>query len=128
MYKIAIRSGDADLASDCLEVISQDSSNNPSLLYACVLDAQDVGDKKMALAALQILLEKHQFNPPSAIYLPALLRCTIRLLMSQLDSKGTSQTEVGTVASQLGKLFEGGENLLSPEAATAHKFPSCCTS
>jgi hypothetical protein len=111
MYKISIRSGDANLALDCLEVANQGSSKDPSILYACVLDAQEVGDKKMALAALKLLLEKHQFNPPSTMHLPALLRCTIRLLNSQLDSKSTSEvdSDPDDIADQLGKLFEGGE-------------------
>jgi hypothetical protein len=111
MYKISIRSGDANLALDCLEVANQGSSKDSSILYACVLDAQEVGDKKMALAALKLLLERHQFNPPSTIHLPALLRCTIRLLNSQLDSKSTSQvnSDPDDIADQLGKLFEGGE-------------------
>lgn len=111
MYKIAIRSGDADLASDCLEVVHRGSFKDSSLLYACVLDAQDVGDKKMALAALQLLLEKHQLNPPPTVHIPALLRCMIRLLNSQLDSKDKSQVKVAHdhIALQLSKLFEGGE-------------------
>ncbi len=111
MYKIAIRSGDADLASECLEVVHQSSPKDTSLLYACVIDAQEVGDKKMTLTALQLLLEKHQFSPPSSIHLPALFRCTIRLLNAQLDSRNNSQVEFDSdgIADQLGKLFEGGK-------------------
>jgi hypothetical protein len=116
MYKIAIRSGEVQLASECLEVVHRASSKDPSLLYACVLDAQEVGDKTMAITALQLLLEKHQFNPPSTIYIPALLRCTIRLMISQLGSKSTSHIESDTdqIITQLCKLFEAGENSYFP--------------
>jgi hypothetical protein len=111
MYKIAIRSGDVELASECLEIVNQASLKDSSLLYACVLDAQEAGDKDMAIAALQLLLETHQFNPPSTIHIPALLRCTIRLMVSQLESKTASHIEPDTdhIVAQLCKLFEGGE-------------------
>jgi len=116
MYKIAIRSREVEMASKCLEVVHQAPSKDPSLLYACVLDAQEVGDKDMAIAALQLLLEKHQFNPPSTMHLPALLRCTIRLLISQVDSKTVSHIEHDTdhIVTQLCKLFEGGEKISIP--------------
>jgi hypothetical protein len=110
MYKIAIRSGEAKLASECLEVVHKAPSKDPSLLYACVLDAQQVGDKDMALAALQLVLEKHQFNTPSTIYLPALLRCTIRLMNTRLESKSSSHidSDEDHIIDRLCKLFEGG--------------------
>lgn len=116
MYKIAIRSGEVELASECLEVVHQASSKDPSLLYACVLDAQEVGDKNMVIAALQLMLEKHQFNPPSTIHIPALLRCTIRLMIGQLESKSTSHIDSDTdqIVTQLCKLFEGGEKSYFP--------------
>lgn len=56
MYKVAIRSEDTDLAAECLRVISS-SSKDPTLLYACVLDAQQIGNRHLALAALQLVLE-----------------------------------------------------------------------
>jgi hypothetical protein len=131
MYKIAIRSGEIELASECLEVVHRAASKDPSLLYACVLDAQEVGDKDMAIAALQLLLEKYQFNPPSTIHIPALLRCTIRLMITRLESKSASHIEPDTdyIVPQLCKLFEGGEMfLLHLKLLEAHKHPSCYTS
>jgi len=131
MYKIAIRNGEVELASECLEVVHQASSKDPSLLYACVLDAQEVGNKDMAIAALQLLLKKNQFNPPTTIHIPALLRCTIRLMITQLESKGASRTEHDTdyTVTQLCKLFEGGETFLFHlKLLKAHKYPSCHTS
>lgn len=113
MYKIAIRAGEAQLASKCLEVVHNASSEDSNLLYACVLDAQQVGDKDLALAALQLVLEKCQHNAPSTIHLPALLRCIIRLIISQLESKSPSApgSDVDDLIDRLCKLFEVGELL-----------------
>jgi hypothetical protein len=126
MYKIAIRSGEVELASECLEVVHQASSKDPSLLYACVLDAQQVGDRGLAIEALQLVLEKHQFNPPSTIHLPALLRCTIRLIKSQLDSKtaSTVESDADMIVDQLCKLFEGGtiSSILRQAASNSPKI------
>lgn len=111
MYKIAIRAGEAQLASKCLEVVHNASSEDPNLLYACVLDAQQVGDKDLALTALQLVLEKYQYNAPSAIHLPALLRCIIRLITSQLESQSVSapRCDVDAIIERLCKLFEVGK-------------------
>ena len=114
MYKIAVRAGEAQLAAKCLEVVHNASSEDSNLLYACVLDAQEVGDKDLAVAALQLVLEKYQYNAPSTIHLPALLRCIIRLIISQLESKtvSASGSEVDDIIDRLCKLFEVGELLL----------------
>jgi hypothetical protein len=111
MYKIAIRAGEAQLASKCLEVVHNASSEDSNLLYACVLDAQLVGDKDLAVAALQLVLEKYQYNAPSTIHLPALLRCIIRLIISQLESTSVStpRSDVDAIIDRLCKLFEVGE-------------------
>lgn len=130
MYKIAMRGGDVELASECLEVVHQASSKDPGLLYACVLDARQVGDKDLAAAALQLVLEKYQFNPPSTIHLPALLRCTIRLIKSQLDSKAaiSQDSDVDKIVDQLCKLFEGGEmSSVLHQATSDSQYSSRCT-
>jgi hypothetical protein len=44
------------------------------MLYACVLEAQQTGDKREAVAALQKVLEKYDYKAPKGIHLPALLR------------------------------------------------------
>lgn len=110
MYKIALRSGEADLASDSLHIISASSKKDPTLLYACCLDAREVGNKLTLLAALQLVLEKYDYGIPTTIHLPSLLRITIGLTESLLDeSKATEgSAEVETIIDKLCKLFEGG--------------------
>jgi hypothetical protein len=111
MYKIAIRNGEVDLAAESLERVYQSSNQDPNLLYACVLDAQQAGDKKMATEALQLILQKHGYNAPPSIHMPALLRCTIRLLISERDTLDSQKNveDKRKTAEQLCKLFEGGE-------------------
>jgi hypothetical protein len=115
MYKVAIRSEDPDLAAECLRVISS-SSEDPTLLYACVLDAQQVGNRHLALAALQLVLEtQNTFESQSSgstctVHMPSLLRSTISLTSTVLDGskhiEGSLEAEANV--DKLCKFFEGG--------------------
>ena len=120
MYKVAIRSEDTDLAAECLRIISS-SSKDPTLLYACVLDAQQVGNRHLALAALQLVLEvegtfdNQSTGPSCTVHMPSLLRSTISLTCAALDgskhAEGSPEAEANV--DKLCKFFEGGI-LLSP--------------
>jgi len=118
MYKVAIRCGDVDLAADCLRIISSSSSKDPTLLYACVLDAQQVGNRLLALMALQLVLEEqfvlknHSSAASSTVHLPSLLRSTISLTSAVLDgSKDTEGSpEAEANVGKLCKFFEGGKH------------------
>jgi hypothetical protein len=61
-------------ASDCLDVVCRQSAKDATLLYACVIEAQSVGDKRQAIAALEKVLDKYNYSAPTGIQLPALLR------------------------------------------------------
>jgi len=114
MYKISIRCNESEFASECLEIVGRSAVDDPTLLYACVLDAQQVGSKPHALAALQVVLEKQAYNNSSAVHLPSLLRLTIKLLCSVINGpqKGEN-SEVELNIEKLCKLFESGKaNLL----------------
>ena len=45
-----------------------------TLLYACVLEAQQTGEQSYIVASLQRVLEKYNYNAPTEVHLPALLR------------------------------------------------------
>jgi hypothetical protein len=111
MYKIAIRCEEVEFASECLQVISSTSPKDPTLLYACVLDAQQIGDKIQTLTALQLVLEKFGYGAPSSIHLPSLLRLTIGLTIAMIDkSKVTEGSSEGDeTVEKLCRLFEGGK-------------------
>lgn len=104
IYKVALRSQDADLATECLESIFNASTQDATLLYACVLEAQQTGDHVQSIACLQRVLEKYNYNAPDEVHLPALLRCTARLLIREVDNPET-QVKDGIV--DICKLFEG---------------------
>ena len=115
MYKVAIRSEDTELAAECLQAISS-SCKDPTLLYACVLDAQQVGNRHLALAALQLVLEKQGTfenqgcGSACAVHMPSLLRSTISLTSTVLDgskhAEGSPEAEASV--DKLCRFFEGG--------------------
>ncbi|TVY21229.1 hypothetical protein LARI1_G000647 [Lachnellula arida] len=109
MYKIALRSGDHELAADSLHIISSFSKEDPTLLYACCLDAREVGNKATMLAALQLVLEKYDYGAPKIIHLPSLLRITIGLTESLLEESKEVEVpvEADVIIEKLCKLFEG---------------------
>lgn len=108
MFKIAMRCDEVELAAECLEKIS--ASSDSRLLYACVLDAQQVGHKPHALAALQIVLERHGYETSQKdIHLPSLLRITIGLMAQLLESSEKSAVPAENVE-KLCMLFEGGKS------------------
>lgn len=115
MYKIAIRCDEVEFASECLQMISSFSPKDPTLLYACVLDAQQVGNKPQTLASLQLVLEKFAYGAPSSIHLPSLLRLTIGLTVTMIDRSKVTEgsSEADEMVGKLCKLFEGGEKFAS---------------
>ncbi|KXL44479.1 MAG: hypothetical protein FE78DRAFT_430561 [Acidomyces sp. 'richmondensis'] len=98
-FKLAVRSNDHQLAIDSLNIVTEYASTDPKYLYACVLEAQKSENRRLALAALQNLLDK---KPPGT-YLPSLLRCTARLLVSELESQGWEKEDG---VSEVVQLFE----------------------
>lgn len=89
MYKTGLYNGEAEfgrapsrfdiealtfLAAECLDQICRQTLNDPTLLYACVLEAQSSGNKQYAIAALEKVLNKYDHSAPAEVHLPALLR------------------------------------------------------
>ncbi len=106
MYKLAVRSCDRDLATECLESVSS-STDGQELLYACVIEAHHSGDQVCAVGALKKLIEKYEFKSPSPIHLPALLRCTIRLLCKFLDGEDGEDGQ-GAITRDICDIFDAG--------------------
>jgi hypothetical protein len=61
-------------ATDCIDHVCRSSAKDTTLLYACVMEAQSAGDKRQAIAVLERVLDKYDYNAPAGIHLPALLR------------------------------------------------------
>ncbi|KAF2233241.1 SPO22-domain-containing protein [Viridothelium virens] len=104
MYKVAMRGNDMELASECLEIISRSTNKDATLLYACVLEAQQNGNRQQAIVALQQTLAKLEFTVPHNVHVPALLRCTARLILAEFTSAKVIDDRL---ASDLCSLFEG---------------------
>lgn len=109
MYKISLRCEQFEFAADCLRIVGDVATEDPTLLYACVLDAQHLGNKRQALAALQLVLEKQDYGAPSTVNLPSLLRITIQFSVYVLDESGKDPEESHDIVERLCKLFEGGQ-------------------
>lgn len=61
-------------AAECLDLVCRSSAKDATLLYACVMEAQNAGNKQQAISALEHVLEKYNYSAPAGIHLPALLR------------------------------------------------------
>jgi hypothetical protein len=62
------------IAAESLDIVCKHSTKDATLLYACVLEAQQTGNKKEAIVALHKVLERYDYNAPKGVHLPALLR------------------------------------------------------
>jgi hypothetical protein len=113
MFKTAMRTEDLELAGESLSNISKAPSVEPNLLYACVLEAQQAGNRYFSLKALELVLGKYGNETPAEVHLPALLRCTIRMNMSLLaepDMAVPDATETEHQIERLCGLFREGQN------------------
>ena len=111
MYKVAIRQGDRNMAVDCLRTVAKASTEDPKFIYACVLDAQEAEDRRCAVEAMKILAMRDDIGPTNELHLPALLRCTIRLLCSILESESKEDSAAETLMiDDICALFEQGRS------------------
>lgn len=104
MYRTTIRSGDAEMAAECLENVAR-SSIRFELLYACVADSQNVGDRFVTLQAMKRLAAVYDYKKPGKVNFPALCRCTIMLQHGLLNSSDKMDQE--TVVTDLCDMFDG---------------------
>lgn len=104
-FKTALISRDDEFAMECLRFVIKAASKNPTVLYACVLESQQSGTEYMILATLQAVLSQR----PLGSHMPAVLRCTARLVMSQAENNSHSMDDI---APEAVKIFEmASENI-----------------
>lgn len=77
-----------------LRRICGNEATDRRLLYACALDAQEIGNRKLALKALKEILHKFDTFPPESCHLPALLRSTLRLTMAEIEGSRDAQSSI----------------------------------
>ncbi|KAI1873577.1 hypothetical protein JX265_005199 [Neoarthrinium moseri] len=122
-YKLAIRSGDQDMASRCIDLVSSAASNDPKFLYACCVDAQESGNELCLLKALKELANKYEIIKPD-VHFPALLRVTIRLQISILAKEDLPSIDSDIIINDLCETFEGVLGVLQrdPRAGDGSKL------
>ncbi|KAI7074342.1 hypothetical protein KC327_g5276 [Hortaea werneckii] len=98
-FKIALKSGDDELADESLHHLSKNADKDPACLYACILEAEQIRSRSLAVLGLQRLLDKQLHGT----HLPSLLRCTARLMMKELESEESRSDEA---MEQIVSLFE----------------------
>ncbi|RMY32279.1 hypothetical protein D0866_06719 [Hortaea werneckii] len=98
-FKIALRSGDNELADESLHALSKHADKDSSCFYACILEAEQARSRHLAVLGLQGLLDKQLHGT----HLPSLLRCTVRLMMKELES---AESRTNEAAEEIVSLFE----------------------
>ncbi|KAL2219458.1 meiosis protein SPO22/ZIP4 like-domain-containing protein [Thermoascus aurantiacus ATCC 26904] len=103
MYKLALQDEDLKLGNACLESLCKLDKEGTTYILACVAEAQRSGSTRQGITALQHLLERLDYSPGHGIHLPALLRCTARLIALELRDNEADNPEL---KEQLCKIFE----------------------
>uniref|UniRef100_A0A4E9DZ94 Protein ZIP4 homolog n=1 Tax=Gibberella zeae TaxID=5518 RepID=A0A4E9DZ94_GIBZA len=82
MFKVALMSWNHELGRQCIEYLGKmpDKSQCRDIIYACVRDAQNAGDRMMTLETLKAATETFDMEGASTSNLPSLFRCAIRLV------------------------------------------------
>lgn len=114
MFKVSLLDWDHQLGCQSIEFLGRatdDGKDNQELLYACVREAQEVGDEVCTLSALKATVENWKPGKASAGSIPSMIRCSIRLIVTienrQRASKGDGSTE--SSIEDLCTMFERGK-------------------
>lgn len=95
-------------AVSCLRGLSESIDPDRRLLYGCALDAQETGDRELALMALKLVLDQIGLVVPDVGHIPTILRCTIRLTMAEIEGSREPESSVESLC----LLFEKGKYIL----------------
>ncbi|KAF9871179.1 hypothetical protein CkaCkLH20_11348 [Colletotrichum karsti] len=122
MYKVALKSKDRNLATECLEHVGMTAAQDPNFLYACVIEAQKTDDKVCASQAMKQLIHKHEFNENTPVHLPALLRSNIRVvIMVMQEEKGpTAKAAVDELVDLFERVFKAAQR--DPKDKDGHRL------
>jgi tetratricopeptide (TPR) repeat protein len=110
MFRVSLLHWDHDLGRQCIEFLGKftERSQCRDILYACIRDAQHVGDKLLALEALKAVAETFDVEGSLTINLPSILRCTIRLIHSLESQEGSEEGRSSELAEETCRIFERG--------------------
>ncbi|KAF4502049.1 transcription factor [Fusarium agapanthi] len=108
MFRVSLLNWDHDLGRQCVEFLGKfaEKSQCRDILYACIRDAQHVGDKLMTLEALKAAAETFDAEGSLTINLPSILRCTIRLIHSLESQEGSEGGPSPELTEETCRIFE----------------------
>ncbi|PHH69992.1 hypothetical protein CDD82_7396 [Ophiocordyceps australis] len=107
MFKVSLVSWDHELGCESIGQLSKstDAARSLDMLYACIREAQEFGDKLCTLAALKAVCSGWSLDETTSSNLPSILRCTIRLIhLTEQEDKTT--THEADFAQDTCELFE----------------------
>ncbi|KAM0559355.1 hypothetical protein ACHAPJ_004379 [Fusarium lateritium] len=97
IFKVSLLNWDHELGRQCVEFLgrSAETAQCRDILYACVREAQHVGDKLLTLEALKAVAETFDTEASSTANLPSIFRCTIRLIRLIESQDGEEEMDQG---------------------------------
>lgn len=111
-FKVSLIDQDHELGCESIERLSNlsDCSEGRDILYACIREAQQAGDRQCALAALRAIIRSWKGDEATPSNLPSILRCSIRLiqLIGEESNLGEVHLQNTANAEDLCYLFEKG--------------------
>ncbi|KAM0339705.1 hypothetical protein ACHAPQ_001521 [Fusarium lateritium] len=108
MFKVSLLNWDQNLGRQCIAFLSKltGKSQCRDILYACVKEAQQVGDRLLTLEALKAVAATFDADSSWTINMPSVFRCTIRLIHS-IESQDSDLTDKTTeLAEETCRIFE----------------------
>lgn len=93
MFKVSLISWDHELGGESIQRLSRcaEGGQSQDMLYACIREAQQVGDKICTLVALKAIAESWDAGKAATSNLPCILRCAIRLIHLIEEQEVTSE-------------------------------------
>ncbi|KJZ71961.1 hypothetical protein HIM_08641 [Hirsutella minnesotensis 3608] len=95
MFKVSLLGWDHDLGCESIARLSKasDTIQKQDILYACVREAQQSGDRICTIEALKAVANSWAVGGISSESLPAILRCTIRLMNVSEEERSSDGPE-----------------------------------
>lgn len=116
MFKVSLLGWDHDLGRQSIVQLtkSSDLARRRDILYACVREAQQFGDRLCTLESLKAVANSWTIGGVASESLPAILRCTIRLMHMDEDENDVRQgrTEKPDFSEDICKVFSRGVSRL----------------
>lgn len=111
MFKVSLLGWDHDLGGECIDHLCKcsDKEKSQDILYACVREAQQVGDKLCTLTALKAVVEKCSSETDSRAHLPSVMRCAVRLIYL-IETEEEKVSDIGSgFTEDLCHIYERGK-------------------